>query len=814
MLDQEEGQQLAPGAHSPGGVPGGAPVPPPEWCSVVDARRASAGLDPREDPLHWGLALSGGGIRSATFCFGLVRALAANAVFRRFDYLSTVSGGGYLGSAIGRLFDGSHSAAQVEAGLARNDSLLLWWLRNNGRYLTPAGVRDLAQAFATISRGVLSTHFEVGVLLFLGAALMVLPTLALQSGIAPDELHRHLGSAWFVAAGLPLALAFHNIFAYWFVRRQRSRASQAMSLLIGSGCAAAAALWGWQQVHGHAADGARFAWPSVLAAWACLLLFTPFTGALCRSLRATPDVSAARLAHTKRQAFWVSVTLGMVAVGAMDWLSWVLGQWVVQRHGWPWTAAIAALPAPIVALARPLMPRLKKWLAQQKDLAKDPVKTRRALNAAGIVLLVLIALAWATAFQYLLASLPWTWLEAMLAAHPVAMDVTWGKWIILAALPAAYVLFTRNDLEVLNLSSMHNFYRARIERAYVSCGNKARFGAGTLVRATRTAISQARRLVEAVPGDDTPLAAYTPHRHGGPIHLVNCCINQTVDDRTRNYNADRKGVALTVSSFGAETGTHLPLQAPPVPGTLSTWAAISGAAASSGMGSETSPGLAALLFLSGARLGYWHESLLPKASHLRWVSRPELVRDEALARFPGLHSARWYLSDGGHFDNTGVYALLKRQVGLIVLADCGADPEYRFADVENLVRKARIDYGADIAFLQPAPALAATPALQQLQACIGTPATIAAAPGAAFLLLGRITYIDGTKGALVVVKPRCDPGMPMDIGGYAQRNARFPQQTTGDQFFDEEQWEAYHQLGVRLGSVLSKANLDALAAWV
>ena len=47
-----------------------------------------------------GLALSGGGIRSATFALGVTQAFAAKDLMRRFDYLSTVSGGGYLGSSL------------------------------------------------------------------------------------------------------------------------------------------------------------------------------------------------------------------------------------------------------------------------------------------------------------------------------------------------------------------------------------------------------------------------------------------------------------------------------------------------------------------------------------------------------------------------------------------------------------------------------------------------------------------------------------------------------------------------------------------
>src|SRR2546425_1126639 len=59
----------------------------------VNCEPASA--DPRTNCV--GLALSGGGIRSATFSLGLLQGLNALGVLRAVDYLSTVSGGGYVG---------------------------------------------------------------------------------------------------------------------------------------------------------------------------------------------------------------------------------------------------------------------------------------------------------------------------------------------------------------------------------------------------------------------------------------------------------------------------------------------------------------------------------------------------------------------------------------------------------------------------------------------------------------------------------------------------------------------------------------------
>jgi hypothetical protein len=299
------------------------------------------------------------------------------------------------------------------------------------------------------------------------------------------------------------------------------------------------------------------------------------------------------------------------------------------------------------------------------------------------------------------------------------------------------------------------------------------------------------------------------------------------------YNADRMGIALTVSSLGIETGTGAPVRfddldlepnagsADAQVGKLSRWVAISGAAASSGMGSQTSVGLAALMFLSGLRLGYWTPRLLrkekgedsarkdgpaPRPRHpfiegwARTFRKQSLLLAELVARFPGLGSPSWYVSDGGHFENTAVYPLLKRKLGLIVLADCGADPGYRFEDVENLVRKAKIDYGASIEFLradQFAPNNALTaPLLKHEQHG---------------LRLARISYFEGAApGLLVIVKPRVYPDVPFEVSGYAARHAAFPQEPTSDQFFAEEQWEAYHQLGRCAGEWLTLPALDAL----
>jgi len=108
----------------------------------------------RPSPEVVGVALSGGGIRSATFCLGVFQALAQVGRLAGIDYISTVSGGGYFGSFLGRLYqrrqiengeqvrsllDPTASPAQRPAAIPD----VVGWLRENGRYLSPSGAGDL-----------------------------------------------------------------------------------------------------------------------------------------------------------------------------------------------------------------------------------------------------------------------------------------------------------------------------------------------------------------------------------------------------------------------------------------------------------------------------------------------------------------------------------------------------------------------------------------------------------------------------------------------------------------------------------------------
>src|SRR5574337_930815 len=765
---------------------------PEHESQALGRRRELGGVDPAQATI--GLALSGGGVRSATFCLGLLRALAKNGVLHRFDYLSTVSGGGYAGAAFGRLFGAGARPDEVERGLADDGSLLLWWLRSNGRYLVPSGLRDLLQTWAGQLRGFVATQFEITTLILLLSCVITLPHLLgfnWQAASAPLLT----STLWWAAMPLAGWIVIFTAFAYWWSRDTDDWSAWSdLTICVSTSIMAVyllSPLWSTTMVgHGKV----------TMAVIGGILLAVPLSRLwlLLRPSHPAQD----RVRYTIALSTALKYLTLLFLLGAADLLSWFLADQIgaTFRHNSVLTSA--GLAAMLIGVARFALP-----------------------------LLALLALFWLSALQYfvfvarLSALDSWMHWLAVLApgiSHPPAAD-NWLRWLTVAIPSLAYVLLTGSNLQMINRSSLHAFYRSRIARTYVSVGNyegaehasrPARFPLSPLNRKTRENADAVRKLTELLGGDDIALPEYSPHACGGPIHLINCCINQTIDDRTDAYNADRKGVYLTVSSLGLETGTRPPLfrsgaDNPLARSTLSEWIAISGAAAGSGMGSLTRTGISALFFLSGFRLGYWwHNRLNPPRFWWSRLGKSRAALQEMLARFPGLRSPVWYLSDGGHFDNTGVYSLLKRELKLIVLADCGADPNYVFTDVENLTRKARIDLDTGIDFIDPDSLPTGLSA--ELRARFGTPDSIMPSPGSQHLLLARISYPSGATGCLLVVKPRLYCELPLDVAGYADRHRDFPQQSTAQQFFDESQWESYCQLGEVLGLPVDAHLLDTL----
>jgi hypothetical protein len=271
--------------------------------------------------------------------------------------------------------------------------------------------------------------------------------------------------------------------------------------------------------------------------------------------------------------------------------------------------------------------------------------------------------------------------------------------------------------------------------------------------------------------------------------------------------------------------------------TFATAMAVSGAAlnpntGAGGEGVTRQPLLSFLMGVLNIRLGYWAPNPSPRAESLhrlknidtkrrggRWG--PSLKRgvyrvltswllcgkSGPNALCPGLselfmrmsldeNSQQIQLSDGGHFENLGLYELIRRRLKLIIVCDGTADKDFAFADLANAVERVRADFGA-IVDIDSADLERLVPKAERKGHVETEPASRYAERG---YLVADITYSAGPpdankKGKLIYMTTTFFKELSADLYAYRKCNDAFPDQPTSDQFFDEKQFEAYRELG-------------------
>ena len=429
----------------------------------------------------------------------------------------------------------------------------------------------------------------------------------------------------------------------------------------------------------------------------------------------------------------------------------------------------------------------------------------------------------------------------------------------------------------INRSSLHPLYTARLIRAYLGASNNLRYG------------STAPGVSDPVDGDDVaqedywrPVEKEGFWKKGAPLHLVNVTINETVDGSSQTEQRDRKGIGMAIGPAGFSVGIkhHVVVTPGGNPSTckiypdagrgdfrvflpnqqqqkdtfagqelsLGNWTAISGAAVATGLGSLNSLGTSLLTGFFNLRLGFWWDSgtdSVTAGNGLsrtigKWITRifpaQSSLIDEFMGRFHGTVRRYWYLTDGGHFEDLGAYELIRRRLPLIVIVDAEADPDYAFGELANLILKARLDFNAEITFLDredPNDLAAFNKATDKVSDCFhyvrqeffgtldqlrrGKWASEPIPERKAFfksvretglslrhVALARVNYLDdpGASTLLLLIKPTLIGEEPQDISNYHSANPSFPQQTTAQQFFNEAQWESYRRLGQHIAERL------------
>ena len=176
-----------------------------------------------------GLSLSGGGIRSAAFCLGVLQALDLAQVLDKVDYLSTVSGGGYIGLSMRAAMNQNGGKFPFPSRLKWDESPSLEHIRDTSNYLFPNGPFDFFRNAAIYTRGLVANFILIMIFLLLAAALTIWSNPTLDALSKPDFLgyefpSEFTSSQFAVTVYFALSVAFG--FLLWGVVRSLFRISK------------------------------------------------------------------------------------------------------------------------------------------------------------------------------------------------------------------------------------------------------------------------------------------------------------------------------------------------------------------------------------------------------------------------------------------------------------------------------------------------------------------------------------------------------------------------------------------------------------
>jgi len=260
---------------------------------------------------------------------------------------------------------------------------------------------------------------------------------------------------------------------------------------------------------------------------------------------------------------------------------------------------------------------------------------------------------------------------------------------------------------------------------------------------------------------------------------------------------------------------------------LGRWLAISAAALTTGSGRKSSLPLSLLLGLFNVRLGYWWNSGIapgkrpgryPPNLWRRIKSLPSTVfsvqamlLNEWRDHFKGPSAKRWYLSDGGHFDNTGIYELVRRRLPFIIAVDASQDACNELVDVAVLMRQVRLDFGAELEWLDLDPTDAADWADLNIPAWIGrlikNHSLIGGldqigSKGKCCAVLARIKYPTAPDGWLLLIKANLAPPLQADVRTYARTTRISPTSRRSTSSSTTANGESYRSLGQSAGHAI------------
>ncbi|KEA62157.1 hypothetical protein ADIMK_3818 [Marinobacterium lacunae] len=320
--------------------------------------------------------------------------------------------------------------------------------------------------------------------------------------------------------------------------------------------------------------------------------------------------------------------------------------------------------------------------------------------------------------------------------------------------PAFWAVFAFSlllaSLASVNRTSMHSYYLAQLAQAFFYTGKPEI--------------------------DDMPLSDIAPET-GAPLPLVNTTLSTLNSKRPLAHSRMGESFTLTPLYSGCPA-TGFARTADFQSGRLTLGEAIttSGAAVDPGTAQTSNRALSILLTLINFRLGFWVQH--PRRAGDHFGRMPFwLIFKELFAKGMQENASSLHLSDGGHFENLGVYELLRRECPLIIASDAGADPNLQLSDLGLLLQRAHADFGCEV-HLNTVNLLSAEQGLS-----------------ADCFALGHIRYPSGRRGRLLYVKSVLTRQSSTQVICFSKVDPSFPNDGLINQFFDERHLDAYRELG-------------------
>lgn len=714
------------------------------------------------DRAFFGLALSGGGIRSATFNLGILQGLERLKLLSCFDYLSTVSGGGYIGSfwtlwrhqqdnASSEIFPATEFATQGMPSAQSAD-------RNQ---VEPPEIQHLRQFsnFLTPRLGLLST--DTGRLVIAVLSSMI-PALLASLSLIILVLFVWLWLARLVYAAMPftsllaqggMTLIVLILFEWWWQRQEQARGvgdvtagvlAIVVSALVWSMAIypqiTEANLYPEAQVLPVINENNWFYLFVLCLPWAICVLVNTAVWFILSRFTSLKKIGVFRAALNRVAGRLLFLMAAWAAIAGL----WIVGEWLWQMLSVATASGFAALTGIFGGLftwaQKILSSQLNKPAPNESRFTSFRLWMRQVLAyltlACMIIGLILIVLSIRIQFTIGGVTIP-----AILAGAICITLVT-------------LVCFDPNQV------SLHAFYRSRVARAYLGAARHP-----------------AVRSTEEQEDDDIQLSDL---KSGKPFHLICCAANDLAPlDKLATLYRGAESAVLSPGGFSVG-GAWMPWSQERSAPSLGSAITASAAALNSHMGfysMELGPAVIFLMTTLNLRLGMWLPNPKSQRRRRRWKALVGLPFYKELLGYSRTSGADVLLSDGGHFENLGLYELIRRRCRYIVVSDCGKDQSAAFNDFGNVVRRIREDFGVEIV-INVAP-------LRPNQAGFAGQHMVA----------GDIYYPGGDTGVLLLFKPCLTGDEPTDVAQYKQCNPAFPHESTGDQFYNEAQWESYRRLG-------------------